>query len=149
MHITIYLFLIFKKNRHFAFGKTVMMVFNPNCHFAFGKTVLMVLKKYMIFFPKKRFYRQWLAPLLVFRFIDKIWDAYFFKHNLKFCFFTHISCQRPYHIESTSSRSITEVKQCWAWLVLGWVTAWEPQVPLTLFEFFTFERRSQKIKCQM
>ena len=30
--------------------------------------------------------------------------------------------QRPYHVENTSSRPITEVKQRWAWLVLGWVT---------------------------
>ena len=32
---------------------------------------------------------------------------------------------RPYHVENTSSRPITEVKQRRAWLVLGWVTAWE------------------------
>ena len=37
---------------------------------------------------------------------------------------------RPYHIEYTSSRLITEVKQCWALLVLGWVTAWEHRVLL-------------------
>jgi len=45
-----------------------------------------------------------------------------------------IYCLRPYHIESTSSRLITEVKssrlitevkQCRAGLVLGWVTTWE------------------------
>ena len=41
--------------------------------------------------------------------------------------------QRPYHVESTSSRPITEVKQRWARLVLGWVTAWEPRVPLAFF----------------
>ena len=35
------------------------------------------------------------------------------------------SCIRPYHVENTSSRPITEVKQHWAALVLGWVTAWE------------------------
>ena len=35
---------------------------------------------------------------------------------------------RPYHVENTSSRPITEVKQRRAWLVLGWVTAWEYQV---------------------
>ena len=35
------------------------------------------------------------------------------------------SCLRPYHVENTSSRPITEVKQHWAELVLGWVTAWE------------------------
>ena len=39
-----------------------------------------------------------------------------------------INCLRPYHVECTGSRPITEVKQHWAWLVLGWVTAWEHQV---------------------
>ena len=34
-------------------------------------------------------------------------------------------CLRPYHVESTSSRPITEVKQHRVALVLGWVTAWE------------------------
>ena len=42
------------------------------------------------------------------------------------------SRQRPYHIEYTSSRPITEVKQCWARLVLGWETAWEHWVLLAL-----------------
>ena len=37
----------------------------------------------------------------------------------------HPPCLRPYHLEHTSSRPITEVKQGWAALVLGWVTAWE------------------------
>ena len=37
-------------------------------------------------------------------------------------------CLRPYHIENTSSRPITEVKQRRARLVLGWVTAWEYRV---------------------
>ena len=46
-----------------------------------------------------------------------------------------ISRQRPYHIEYTSSRPITEIKQCWARLVLGWVTAWEHWVLLALFTF--------------
>ena len=36
-----------------------------------------------------------------------------------------IDCLRPYHVESTSSRPITEVKQHRVVLVLGWVTAWE------------------------
>ena len=40
--------------------------------------------------------------------------------------------QRPYHVESTGSRPITEVKQRRARLVLGWVTAWEPRVLLAL-----------------
>ena len=41
------------------------------------------------------------------------------------------SRQRPYHVENTSSRPITEVKQRWARLVLGWETAWEPLVLLS------------------
>ena len=46
------------------------------------------------------------------------------------------SCQRPYHVEHTSSRLITEVKQRWARLVLGWVTAWEHRVLLVFFFYF-------------
>ena len=44
-------------------------------------------------------------------------------HLLTLCY-----CLRPYHAEYTGSRLITEVKQRRAWLVLGWVTAWESQV---------------------
>ena len=40
------------------------------------------------------------------------------------------SRQRPYHVEHTASRPISEVKQRWVWLVLGWVTAWEYQMLL-------------------
>ena len=36
-----------------------------------------------------------------------------------------LSVLRPYYAECTGSRLITEVKQHWAGLVLGWVTAWE------------------------
>ena len=36
---------------------------------------------------------------------------------------------RPYHVEYTGSRPITEVNLRRAWLVLGWETAWEYQVP--------------------
>ena len=43
-------------------------------------------------------------------------------------FFDPLQCLRPYHVERTSSRPITEVKQHWAELVLGWVTAWEYSV---------------------
>ena len=43
------------------------------------------------------------------------------------------SRQRPYHVECTSSRPITEVKQRWALLVLGWVTAWEHRVLLAFY----------------
>ena len=39
--------------------------------------------------------------------------------------FTFKSRQRPHHIGPTSSRQLTEVKQCRAPLVLGRVTAWE------------------------
>ena len=39
--------------------------------------------------------------------------------------FNAYKCLRPYHVESTSSRPITEVKQHRVALVLGWVTAWE------------------------
>ena len=53
--------------------------------------------------------------------------------------FTYISRQRPYHVEYTSSRSITEVKQRRARLVLGWETAWEHWVLLVFFFFFTFQ----------
>ena len=42
-------------------------------------------------------------------------------------------CQRPYHVEHTSSRPITEVKQHWARIVLGWETAWELRVLLAFF----------------
>ena len=36
----------------------------------------------------------------------------------------------PYHVQSISSRPITEVKQCRAWLKLGWETAWEHKLLL-------------------
>ena len=39
----------------------------------------------------------------------------------------------PYHAECTGSRLITEVKQPWAGLVLGWVATWEHPV---LYYFF-------------
>ena len=46
--------------------------------------------------------------------------------------FTPCSWQRPYHVEHTSSRPITEVKQRWVQSVLGWVTAWEHWMLLAL-----------------
>ena len=52
-------------------------------------------------------------------------------------YFSRLCRQRPYHVESTGSRPITEVKQRRARLVLGWVTAWEHRVLLaTFFSFF-------------
>ena len=47
-------------------------------------------------------------------------------------------CQRSYHVESTASRPISEVKQHRVWLVLGWVTAWEHQMLLALILFLLF-----------
>ena len=52
--------------------------------------------------------------------------------------FLAVCRQRPYHVESTGSRPITEVKQRRARLVLGWVTAWEHQVLLATFFSFSF-----------
>ena len=46
------------------------------------------------------------------------------------------SRQRPYHVEHTGSRPITEVKQRRARSVLGWVTAWEHRVPLAFCWIF-------------
>ena len=50
-------------------------------------------------------------------------------------YISSVCCQRPYHVESTGSRPITEVKQRRARLVLGWVTAWEHPVLLAFFFF--------------
>ena len=47
-------------------------------------------------------------------------------------FFSLPKSQRPYHVESTGSRPITEVKQRRARFVLGWVTAWEHRVLLAI-----------------
>jgi hypothetical protein len=52
-----------------------------------------------------------------------------FKYNT----YSSHTRQRPYHVEYTGSRPITEVKQRRAWLVLGWVTAWEHHVLLAFF----------------
>ena len=49
-------------------------------------------------------------------------------HRFKWCVNNGRPCLRPYHVENTSSRPITEVKQRRARLVLGWVTAWEYRV---------------------
>ena len=53
--------------------------------------------------------------------------------------------QRPYHAECTSSRPITEVKQHWALLVLGWETAWEHRVLLAFCFFSQQSVMKQKI----
>ena len=55
-------------------------------------------------------------------------------------YFSAFSRQRPYHVESTGSRPITEVKQRRARLVLGWVTAWEHWVLLATFSLSFFSK---------
>ena len=57
--------------------------------------------------------------------------------------FSLFSRQRPYHVEYTSSRPITEVKQHWARIVLGWETAWEL---LVLLAFCTFPFSPPSVK---
>ena len=52
------------------------------------------------------------------------------------CYFYLCFRERPYHVASTCSRSITEVKQRRARSVLGWVTAWEHRVHLASFFLF-------------
>ena len=56
----------------------------------------------------------------------------FGPESYKIEFSMNLQCQRPYHVECTASRPISEVKQRWVWLVLGWVTAWEHQMLLVL-----------------
>ena len=53
-------------------------------------------------------------------------------------YISNVCRQRPYHVESTGSRPITEIKQRRARLVLGWVTAWEHRVLLAYFFFLFF-----------
>ena len=67
----------------------------------------------------------------------RLWE--YWNALLRFlCLDLKMACrQRPYHIEHTGSRLITAVKQRWAWLVLGWVTAWEHHVLLVFF-FYGF-----------
>ena len=59
-------------------------------------------------------------------------------------FCAHFQCIRPYHVENTSSRLITEVKQHWAALVLGWVTAWEYAVLYAFYLLFCLVTRPGK-----
>ena len=84
-------------------------------------------------------WKQITKPLLLARniFHQKVWLQATSQKLFRqiFCFkianVSCIKCLRPYHVEYTSSRPITEVKQHWAELVLGWVTAWEYSVPHT------------------
>ena len=60
------------------------------------------------------------------------------QQRVYICNFSLHLRQRPYHVENTGSRPITEVKQRRARLVLGWVTAWEHWVLLvSLFAHFS------------
>ena len=63
------------------------------------------------------------------------WLAAWHNILLKKIIFGFTSCQRPYHVEHTSSRPITEVKQHWARIVLRWETAWELLVLLAFLHF--------------
>ena len=60
--------------------------------------------------------------------ICMVWWIFF---DMAKCCYSTVRCIRPYHVENTSSRPITEVKQHRAALVLGWVTAWEYAVLYT------------------
>ena len=51
----------------------------------------------------------------------------------------HHTRQRPYLRKHTWSRPIPAVKSERAWLVLGWVTAWEHRVPLAYPFAFCFQ----------
>ena len=53
------------------------------------------------------------------------------------------SCLRPYHVESTRSRLITEVKQHRVMLVLTWVTTWEYMMSGKVNVFFLNEGRGE------
>ena len=53
------------------------------------------------------------------------------QRNHQYKLFFNYQRQRPYHVEYTGSRPITEVKQHRARIVLGWVTAWEHRVLLS------------------
>ena len=58
--------------------------------------------------------------------------------------FLTFKCQRPYHVEYTSSRPITEVKQRWVQSVLGWVTAWEHWLLLANLFSSSFWQKPQR-----
>ena len=64
------------------------------------------------------------------------------QQRVYICNFSLHLRQRPYHVENTGSRPITEVKQRRARLVLGWVTAWEHRVQLASIFFFQLSKLS-------
>jgi hypothetical protein len=50
-----------------------------------------------------------------------LWQSYFCcnENNLVEVYDSQ-ECQRIYHVKYTSSHTNTEVKQHWAWIILGW-----------------------------
>ena len=56
-------------------------------------------------------------------------------------------CLRPYHVECSRSRSISEDKLRRARSVLRWVTAWEHRVLQAFFQFFFDYRKSAASSC--
>ena len=67
-------------------------------------------------------FENWPQNSIFFQFLSSTAPREKWLKNSEFVTF---KCQRPYHVEYTSSRPITEVKQRWVQSVLGWVTAWE------------------------
>ena len=45
-------------------------------------------------------------------------------------------CLRPYQDENSQCRLTSEVDHFRTWVVLGWVTIWEVQVPYIFMSFF-------------
>ena len=73
-----------------------------------------------------------------FSFFHSVWNNFLSMYEImnhpKMTFYN--LRQRPYHVECTASRPISEVKQRWVLLLLGWVTAWEHQMLLAFASFF-------------
>ena len=101
-----------------------------------------VLQAFYFFSSITKIFSMLFSFFFHYKFFSKIFSSFFhhkffsYAHTFIRDFFALCKCLRPYLIEYTSSRSITEVKQSRAWLVLRWVTAWEYQV-LQAFYFFS------------
>ena len=103
-----FLYVIFSRNKRFLY------VIYPFCPTPYGSCVLLVT----------------LFPVYCYKRLGTKCGKRFLGNKNQ-----PLSRQRPYHVECTSSRPITEVKQRWASLVLGWVTAWEHWVLLAYSHF--------------
>ena len=101
-----------------------------------------VLQAFYFFSSITKIFSMLFSFFFHYKFFSNIFSCFFhhnffsYAHTFIRDFFAVCKCLRPYLIEYTSSRSITEVKQSRAWLVLRWVTAWEYQV-LQAFYFFS------------